>query len=95
MVARFQWIFNGEFADHTTVTLSSLRICLHSGKLFVNKSCTKNYDLTLLTEPPQVIGMSATLNNIGDLAKFLNADVYTSDFRPVSICWVYVPVSQD
>ena len=86
VVARCQWMFKGEFADHTTVILSCLRICLHSGKLFVNRSCPKNHNLTLLTEPPQVIGMSATLNNISDLAKFLNADVYTSDFRPVSIC---------
>ncbi|XP_076435892.1 LOW QUALITY PROTEIN: helicase POLQ-like [Babylonia areolata] len=36
-------------------------------------------------EPPQVIGMSATLNNIGDLAKFLDAEVFSSDFRPVSL----------
>jgi replicative superfamily II helicase len=36
-------------------------------------------------ERPQVIGMSATLNNINDLAQFLKAEVFCSDFRPVSI----------
>ncbi|NXD16704.1 HELQ Helicase, partial [Nothocercus nigrocapillus] len=33
----------------------------------------------------QVIGMSATLNNVGDLQKFLRADYYTSNFRPVEL----------
>ncbi|KAL8560360.1 hypothetical protein ACOMHN_006091 [Nucella lapillus] len=36
-------------------------------------------------DPPQMIGMSATLNNIADLANFLNAEVFSSDFRPVSL----------
>jgi replicative superfamily II helicase len=38
-----------------------------------------------VAECPQVIGMSATLNNINDLAQFLKAEVFCSDFRPVSI----------
>jgi replicative superfamily II helicase len=36
---------------------------------------------------PQIVGMSATLANIGDLLKFLDAQFYEERFRPV---WVEV-----
>ena len=33
----------------------------------------------------QVVGMSATLSNLNQLAGFLSAEVFSDDFRPVSL----------
>ncbi|XP_035149263.2 helicase POLQ-like isoform X5 [Callithrix jacchus] len=38
-----------------------------------------------LYETTQIIGMSATLNSVEDLQKFLQAEYYTSQFRPVEL----------
>ena len=50
-------------------------------------TCMHDYDLIvygIATESTQVIGMSATLSNIDEIAQFLRAEIYSDDFRPVS-----------
>lgn len=43
---------------------------------------------------PQIIGMSATLANIEDLLKFLDAQFYEERFRPVEL-EEYVKINED
>lgn len=68
---------------------ATLEMCL--AKLMFSSSTT------------QIIGMSATLSNVGDLKIFLKAEVYSNDFRPVELkefykvgCDIYkVPKASD
>lgn len=47
-------------------------------EIVLSKLLTAKYDI-------QIVGMSATIGNISEIAQFLNADVYTRDFRPVEL----------
>lgn len=43
------------------------------------------FDYFLISAGIQIVGMSATIGNLRELAHFLNADVYNKDFRPVEL----------
>lgn len=41
--------------------------------------------IMFLSKDTQIIGMSATLNNMKDIKQFLHADIYEKNFRPVEL----------
>ncbi|KAL5282099.1 HELQ family protein [Megaselia abdita] len=52
------------------------------------RGCTLESFLTkamFVNDEIQIVGMSATIGNLRDLSQFLNADVYTRNFRPVEL----------
>lgn len=50
---------------------------------FILEQCLTK--LILTNSSAQIIGLSATLSSIEKLKKFLNANLYQTDFRPVNL----------
>ncbi|XP_034193308.2 mutagen-sensitive 301 [Osmia lignaria lignaria] len=57
-----------------------------------------------VNENIHIVGMSATIGNLNEIAEFLNADVYTKNFRPVEIkeyvkcednIWLFDPTAEE
>ena len=75
---------NLKLSSANSLSLEESKIChLVMGELLVYNSKTCASEILPISGPTQVVGMSATLSNIEDLQKFMNADVYSNDFRPV------------
>ncbi|OAF67473.1 hypothetical protein A3Q56_04791 [Intoshia linei] len=72
--------------------ISDIGICaideLHMLGNNADRSCTLEMMINkLLVHAPvtQIIGMSATISNLGDFATFMNARIFSDDFRPVNL----------
>ncbi|KAK7109405.1 helicase POLQ-like [Littorina saxatilis] len=78
-------IENGRLGELGLVVVDELHMIGEGGSRGATMESTMLKVLNATNESPQIIGMSATLNNIADLATFLNAAVFSSDFRPVSL----------
>ncbi|XP_066304418.1 DNA polymerase theta-like [Branchiostoma lanceolatum] len=58
-----------------------LELLLTKIRYVTSKTCSNNKE----TNPVQIVGMSATLPNLDLLARWLDAELYQTDFRPVPL----------
>lgn len=72
----------GEEGRGATLEACLSKVMFLKGKLFM---CFLPNIFKLFPANIQIIGMSATIGNLGEICKFLNADSYTKNFRPVEL----------
>ena len=57
-----------------------MEVCSHNCLKLIIK-----FILNLFAASIQIVGMSATIQNLGELASFLKSNIYTREFRPVEL----------
>ncbi|XP_060525530.1 helicase POLQ-like isoform X2 [Cylas formicarius] len=73
----------GRLNEIGLIVIDELHLIGEEGRGATLESCLTK--VLFLNANIQIIGMSATIGNIGDICKFLNANVYTNTFRPVEL----------
>ncbi|XP_060525528.1 helicase POLQ-like isoform X1 [Cylas formicarius] len=76
-------IETGRLNEIGLIVIDELHLIGEEGRGATLESCLTK--VLFLNANIQIIGMSATIGNIGDICKFLNANVYTNTFRPVEL----------
>lgn len=74
----------GEEGRGATLEACLTKIMYLKGKNF-NQSIFVVYCSAFLLANIQIVGMSATIGNLDEICKFLNAEAFTKNFRPVEL----------
>ncbi|XP_066259214.1 helicase POLQ-like [Euwallacea similis] len=76
-------IETGRLDEIGLVVVDELHLIGEEGRGATLESCLTK--MTFLNANLHIVGMSATIGNIQEVAKFLKAEVYSQDFRPVEL----------
>nr|CAH7726866.1 unnamed protein product [Callosobruchus chinensis] len=76
-------IENGRLHEIGLIVVDELHLIGEEGRGATLEACLTK--IIFLKADIQIIGMSATIGNLPDISKFLNADVYSKNFRPVEL----------
>nr|CAI5857119.1 unnamed protein product [Callosobruchus analis] len=76
-------IENGRLHEIGLIVVDELHLVGEEGRGATLEACLTK--IMFLKADIQIIGMSATIGNLPDICKFLNADAYTKNFRPVEL----------
>ncbi|KAH1019210.1 hypothetical protein HUJ04_009061 [Dendroctonus ponderosae] len=76
-------IETGRLSEIGLIVIDELHLIGEEGRGATLEACLSK--IIFLAENIQIVGMSATIGNIEDISKFLNAEVYRKNFRPVEL----------